>query len=528
MPIDINELETPDQEKIRLGMEKKRADAEAFVSTESNNNSGQPAIPKSSNFAGISPHDFNPYQTDQQGNIDYGASAARAIPEATVGYIGLKGIQGLGEGLKRTLSGENRGIKVQERQLKLQENQGVKPTVVSEAGIDPETAQKMRFAEEQHIAKLRRDEELHQAKLQANGIKPNEINTVPPALAGSSVELPSTSTPGIQTAPTATGESALNMLPPVNPATPQGSIPGAPNVQATSATLPAVPPATPAQQVVQQATGTAPTTPVPASMPIGQTTPNPVESGEGVSPLHEAGSAVGETPLQATTESTVQPEKKVVKGAAVPRRSKQETQVANEEMPFNKYYNQVANRLAGTENLREHPHITEQFDKAWEDVFHNVLGGKMEKSQAGAPAKIHEIESHIKANSEKYPDLVKYMNEAKTYGKGGIHPTEGGASHLGAMLGLLGAGGLGAYMIHRYGKPYEESMEKANKAMGDTSGTQDLLQKANKAEELSPAMRQIFMKSGNPNYRRELNEQLANEKEPERIKELKRELEKAK
>ena len=36
------------------------------------------------------------------------------------------------------------------------------------------------------------------------------------------------------------------------------------------------------------------------------------------------------------------------------------------------------------------------------------------------------------------------------------------------------------------------------------------------------------MKSGNPNYRRELNEQLANEKEPERIKELKRELEKAK
>lgn len=517
MPLDINELETPDQEKIRLGMEKKRREAES-LNNEQPKNSAQPVKPESNSFAGIGPIDLNPYQTDEQGNVNWVESAKRAVPELIGGYFGLKGIQGTGEGLKRTLSGENRGSKVQDRQLKLQES----------GAVDPETAQRMKFAEEQHIAKLRRDEELHQAKLQENGIKPQATNAVPPALAGSSVELPSTSTPGIQTPPTATGESALSMLPPVNPATPQGSIPGAPNVQATPATLPAIPSATPAQQVVQQATGTAPTTPVPASMPTGQTTPNPVESGEGSSPLHEAGSAVGKTPLQATTESTVQPEKKVVKGAAVPRRSKQETQVANEEMPFNKYYNQVANRLAGTENLREHPHITEQFDKAWEDVFHNVLGGKMEKSQAGAPAKIHEIESHIRANSEKYPDLVKYMNEAKTYGKGGIHPTEGGASHLGAMLGLLGAGGLGAYMIHRYGKPYEESMEKANKAMGDTSGTQDLLQKANKAEELSPAMRQIFMKSGNPNYRRELNEQLAKEKEPERIKELKRELEKAK
>ena len=241
----------------------------------------------------------------------------------------------------------------------------------------------------------------------------------------------------------------------------------------------------------------------------------------------EPGAEAGKTQVEATAKSTGEANKKSVKGAAVPRRSKQEAQVANEEMPFNKYYNQIANRLAGTENLREHPHITEQFDKAWEDVFHNVLGGKMEKSKGGAPSKIHEIETHINANAEKYPDLVKYMNEAKAYGKGGIHPTEGGSSHLGAMLGMLGAGGLGAYMVHRYGKPYEESMEKANKAMGEAMGTQDL-GKANKAEELSPAIRQIFMKSGNPNYRKELNAQLATEKEPGRIAELQRELEKAK
>jgi len=286
-------------------------------------------------------------------------------------------------------------------------------------------------------------------------------------------------------------------------------------------------PVTPAQATIQQATGTEPTPQVTNESPIGEISTNPVESGSEANPLHEPGAEAGKTQLEATKESTVQPEKKVVKGAAVPRRSKQETQVANEEMPFNKYYNQVANRLAGTENLREHPHITEQFDKAWEDVFHNVLGGKMEKSQGGAPAKIHEIEAHINANPEKYPDLVKYMSEAKQYAKGNINPKEGGFSHIGAMLGMLGAGGLGAYMVNRYGNPFQESMKKANEAMGEATGTQDL-GKANKAEELSPAMRAIFTKASNPVYRKEINQQLATEKNPERIKELKRELEKAK
>ena len=249
--------------------------------------------------------------------------------------------------------------------------------------------------------------------------------------------------------------------------------------------------------------------------------------------MHEPGSDVGKTQLQASAESTEnKPPKleKEIKGAVKPvisRRTKKQTEVFEEEMPQNKFYNQIANRLAGTENLKEHPHITQQFDKAWEDVFHNVLGGKMERSQGGSPAKINEIESHINANAEKYPDLVRYMNEAKQYAKGNVNPKEGGFSHIGAMLGMLGAGGLGAYMLHRYGNPFEESMKKANEAMGDVTGTQDLL-KANKAEELSPAMRALFIKASNPVYRKEINEQLVTEKNPERINQLKRELEKAK
>ena len=305
MPLDINDLETPKQQKEREA-------AEAIVSTESNNNSSQPVIPKSSNFAGISPHDFNPYQTDQQGNIDYGASALRAIPEASVGYLGLKALQGAGEGLKRTISGENRGIKVQERQLKLQENEGIKPPVNSEAGIDPKLALEMRLKEEKHIAEERRAEEIHRAKLESMGAKSTApVEGVSPALQGSTVELPNTATPGIQTEPTATAESALSMLPPGAPSVPQGSVPGAPNAQGVPGTLPAnppaplaTPPATPAQQVIEQTTGTAPKPPVSNQSAIGEVSANPVESGSEANPLHDQGSEVGKTQIEATSDST--------------------------------------------------------------------------------------------------------------------------------------------------------------------------------------------------------------------------------
>ena len=305
MPLDINDLETPKQQKEREA-------AEAIVSTESNNNSSQPAIPKSPNFAGISPHDFNPYQTDQQGNIDYGASALRAIPEASVGYLGLKALQGAGEGLKRTISGENRGIKVQERQLDLQEKQGIEPTVTPEAGIDPKLALEMRLKEEEHNAKQRRAEEIHRAKLESMGAKSTApVEGVSPALQGSTVELPNTATPGIQTEPTATAESALSMLPPGAPSVPQGSVPGAPNAQGVPGTLPAnppaplaTPPATPAQQVIEQTTGTAPKPPVSNQSAIGEVSANPVESGSEANPLHDQGSEVGKPQIEATSDST--------------------------------------------------------------------------------------------------------------------------------------------------------------------------------------------------------------------------------
>jgi hypothetical protein len=306
MPSDINDVETSQQEQKRLEQEKKIADAEALK------NSSKTAISKSSNFPGISLHDLNPYQTDQQGNIDYGASALRAIPEATVGYLGLKAVQGAGERLKRAISGENRGIKVQERQLDLQEKEGIKPTVTSETGIDPKLALEMRLKEEKHIAEERRAEEIHKAKLESMGAKSTApVASVSPALQGSTVELPNTATPGIQTEPTATAESALSMLPPGAPSVPQGSVPGSPNTQGVPGTLPAnppaplaTPPATPAQQVIEQTTGTAPEPPVSNQSAIGEVSVNPVESGSEANPLHEQGSEVGKTQIKATSDST--------------------------------------------------------------------------------------------------------------------------------------------------------------------------------------------------------------------------------
>ena len=486
---------------------------------------------------------------------------------AGIAAVTMAGRQLINNAVSRIFPSESeRQYREQNNIQKEKLNRGLGQTTES----DIEHQQRLREIEYSIAQEKLNRERIRTQQLQAKeGIASTEKpSAVPANVAGSTVELPNTATTGIQTTPTATAESTLGMLPPVthnaqgvpapfavpaqiNPSSnptgaigvgnmPEGGYPAPfstqpviPSPPTNPPTPPATPLATPAQQVIEQTTGTAPKPPVSNQSAIGEVSANPVESGSEANPLHEPGSDVGKTQLQASAESTEnKPPKleKEIKGAVKPvisRRTKKQTEVFEEEMPQNKFYNQIANRLAGTENLKEHPHITQQFDKAWEDVFHNVLGGKMERSQGGSPAKINEIESHINANAEKYPDLVRYMNEAKQYAKGNVNPKEGGFSHIGAMLGMLGAGGLGAYMLHRYGNPFEESMKKANEAMGDVTGTQDLL-KANKAEELSPAMRALFIKASNPVYRKEINEQLVTEKNPERINQLKRELEKAK
>ena len=463
MPTDINELKTPDQERQILDMEKKRKYVE---SADSNNGSSQPVIPNSSNFAGISPHDFNPYQTDQQGNIDYGASALRAIPEATVGYLGLKAVQGAGERLKRAISGENRGIKVQERQLDLQEKEGIKPTVTSGDGIDPKLALEMRLKEEKHIAEERRAEEIHKAKLESMGAKPTApVESVSPALQGSTVELPNTATPGIQTEPTATAESALSMLPPGAPSVPQGSVPGALNTQGIPGTLPAnppatpaplaTPPATPAQQVIEQTTGTEPEPPVSNQSAIGEVSANPVESGSEANPLHDQGSEVGETQIKATSDSTNPNVEGKQRGGVSGKPRNNPTKAEREAKK------QAELKVIQDSNLEPTHHLTR------EEIANKPMHPEMKRIIEEGNKQI-ESDPQLKANIEKLKSEHK-IPEGFVFvpGMGGqdVHfiNSYGFEKYRKAKEDLMGGKPLGDYRIQPGSKNYDPEFHKSLK-----------------------------------------------------------------
>ena len=449
MPQDINDLETPKQQKEREDAEaleqKKKIDAEALKSKKSN--------PESSNFAGISPHDFNPYQTDQQGNIDYGASALRAIPEASVGYLGLKALQGAGEGLKRTISGENRGIKVQERQLKLQEKEGIKPTVTLETGIDPKLALEMRLKEEKHIAEERRAEEIHKAKLESMGAKSTApVESVSPALQGSTVELPNTATPGIQTEPTATAESALSMLPT-----------GAPNTQGEPGTLPenppappaplATPPATSAQQVIEQTTGTEPEPPVSNQSAIGEVSANPVESGSEANPLHEPGSEVGKTQIEATSDSTNPNVEEKQRGGVS---GKPRNNLTNAEKEVRR---QAELKVIKEANLEPTHHLTR------EEIANKPMHPEMKRIIEEGNKQI-ESDPQLKANIEKLKSEHK-IPEGFVFvpGMGGQDThfinTHGFEKYRKAKEDLMGGKPLGDYRTNPRDAAYDPEFDKA-------------------------------------------------------------------
>jgi hypothetical protein len=455
MPLDINDLETSEQQKKREEQEKKILDAEALK------NSSKTAIPKSSNFPGISPQDFNPYQTDQQGNIDYGASALRAIPEVSVGYLGLKAVQGAGERLKRAISGEDRSIKVQERQLKLQEKEGIKPTVISETGIDPKLALEMRLKEEKHIAEERRAEEIHKAKLESMGAKSTApVESVSPALQGSTVELPNTATPGIQTEPTATAESALSMLPPGASSVPQGSVPGAPNIQGVPGTLPAnppaplaTPPATPAQQVIEQTTGTAPEPPVSNQSAIGEVSANPVESGSEANPLHQQGSEVGKTQIEATSDSTNPNVKEKQRGGVSGKPRNNPTKAEREAKQ------QAELKVIQDANLEPTHHLTR------EEIANKPMHPEMKRIIEEGNKQI-ESDPKLKADIEKLKATHK-VPEGFVFipGMGGQDThfinTHGFEKYRKAKEDLMGGKPLGTYRTNPRDAAYDPEFDKA-------------------------------------------------------------------
>ena len=185
--------------------------------------------------------------------------------------------------------------------------------------------------------------------------------------------------------------------------------------------------------------------------------------------------------------------------------------------------------------------IIEYNNKQGKDVI-GKGGWNWYQGQMGPEAETNWLNQFGRTNQE-YKDVTQAVKEGRLTGavvnekgQGGKFPREPhvpnyikGNVDIGMMAGILATGGIGAltaYMAQKH-PDFATQYQKALEASGESTGTEGML-KSNKAEELSPAMRKIIIKSGNQNYRAEINKQLQTEKQAERIKELQRELSKAK
>ena len=185
--------------------------------------------------------------------------------------------------------------------------------------------------------------------------------------------------------------------------------------------------------------------------------------------------------------------------------------------------------------------IIEYNNKQGKDVI-GKGGWNWYQGQMGPEAETNWLNQFGRTN-QTYKDVTQAVKEGRLTGavvnekgQGGKFPREPhvpnyikGNVDIGMMAGILATGGIGAltaYMAQKH-PDFATQYQKALEASGESTGTEGML-KSNKAEELSPAMRKIIIKSGNQSYRAEINKQLQTEKQAERIKELQRELSKAK
>ena len=185
--------------------------------------------------------------------------------------------------------------------------------------------------------------------------------------------------------------------------------------------------------------------------------------------------------------------------------------------------------------------IIEYNNKQGKDVI-GKGGWNWYQGQMGPEAETNWLHQFGRTN-QTYKKVTQAVKEGRLTGavvnekgQGGKFPREPhvpnyikGNVDMGMMAGILATGGIGAltaYMAQKH-PDFAIQYQKALEASGESTGTEGML-KSNKAEELSPAMRKIIIKSGNQSYRAEINKQLQTEKQAERIKELQRELSKAK
>ena len=180
--------------------------------------------------------------------------------------------------------------------------------------------------------------------------------------------------------------------------------------------------------------------------------------------------------------------------------------------------------------------IIEYNNKQGKDVI-GKGGWNWYQGQMGPEAETNWLHQFGRTN-QTYRDVTQAVKEGRLVGaqvnekgQGGKFPREPhvpnyikGNVDIGMMAGILATGGIGAltaYMAQKH-PDFATQYQKALEASGESTGTEGML-KSNKAEELSPAMRNIIIKSGNQSYRAELNKQIRKEKNAARIMELERE-----
>jgi len=448
-------------------------------------------------------------------------------------YIGKKAID---SGMSRLFPTQENILKKQGLEALNRQNDISEKKLEMEQGVDPYTAHKMELEKRKFAEEQRRQEELHQAKLAKMQGQPAPANNpVSPELAGKTTD------------PVAIAEKASG---PVTPANADINAPAPVPVQAPVPPAPQSPAPNPAppeqenvsQELIDHILGKSPAPPVPSAMPTGQQIPNPPASGDDAHPLTNPGEEAGKTPLEATTQATEDKTdyenlfRETPKEVETTAPKEITTKVESTEKPFNEGYAPPGMKKNAARNKVADEKIGRGLFN-WLQGQEGANAEKVYRELYGEGNKPYNEENVDKYHFWKQSSPEGFeMTPAEEMVKRGAHKRQAfvpesmkGHANVGAMASVLAAGGTGAliaYMMKNH-PDFATHYEKALKSMGESTNTEGLVG-TNKAEELSPAMRQIFMKSGNPAYRRELNEQLATEKEPGRIAELQRELEKAK
>lgn len=242
-----------------------------------------------------------------------------------------------------------------------------------------------------------------------------------------------------------------------------------------------------------------------------QTAVQPVASSSEMAATGQSGSAVADAVVR---EELARPEsgfKQYIKkaeeikgssGTAVnpaSRRTKAETAIYKEETPYNRGFNQFSEMVGGKSNPQE-------MLRAWEDVHQNLWKGEMPKGQGGKMQFADTTEQYLRSKSQEYPNIVRHLDEraAKAAEKRAVVPP----SNQGGFIDLTPP------TLTPNAKAF---IQGAKPVLVDTLKT---------GAAMAPFMLATDVRQQDVGYKRELQQQLKQEKDPARVQVLKNELDK--